>query len=62
METPMTQARADQTPDRDRASDRLQDRYAAIGIPAVAAAARFIRSRRPDRPEPAPRSDSVTVD
>lgn len=58
----MKQARADQKPDRDKPSDRLQDRYAAIGIQAVAAAAPFVRSRRPDRPEPDPRSDTVAVD
>lgn len=58
----MKQARADQKPDRDKPSDRLQDRYAAIGIQAVAAAAPFVRSRKPARIEPEPRRDTVAVD
>lgn len=58
----MKQARADQKPYRDKPSDPLEDRYAAIGIQAVAAAAPFVRSRRTDRIDPAPRVDHVAVD
>lgn len=58
----MKQARADQKPDRDKPSERLQDRYAAIGIQAVAAAAPFVRSRKTDRIDPEPRRDTVAVD
>ncbi|WP_439572227.1 hypothetical protein [Phreatobacter sp.] len=58
----MKQARANQTPDRNKPSDRLQDRYAAIGIQAVAAAAPFVKPRRPDRIDPEPRRKPVDID